>query len=59
VAVEGNWNMEEQKDIEEVERETEKLRREAAGKLDEDNMLESKTTRDCHLHLQPGKRLET
>jgi len=58
MAVEGNWNLEEQKDIE-VERRTEKLRREVAGRLNEDNMLESKMTRDhCH-HLQPRKRLET
>jgi len=27
--VEGNWNLEEQEDIEEVKRKTEKLRREA------------------------------
>ena len=44
VAVEGNWNLEEQEDIEEVERRTEKLRRETVGRLDEDNALESKTT---------------
>jgi len=44
VAVEGNWNPEEQEDIGEVERETKKLRRETAGRLDEDNVLESKTT---------------
>jgi len=43
-AVEGNWNLEEQEDIEEVERRPEKLRREAAGRLGEDNALESKTT---------------
>jgi len=43
-AVEGNWNLEEQKDIEEVERGTEKLRRKAAGRLEKDNALESKTT---------------
>jgi len=59
VAVEGNWNPEEQEDIGEVERGTEKLRREAVGRLDEDNVLESKTTQDRHLCLQPGKRLET
>jgi len=44
VVVEGNWNLEEQEDIEKVERGTEKLRREAAGRLDEGNALESKTT---------------
>jgi len=44
VAVEGNWNLEEQEDIGEVERGTKKLRREAAGRLDKDNMLESKMT---------------
>jgi len=59
MAVEGNWNLKEQKDIEEAERRTEKLRREAAGRLDEDNALESKTTQDRHLCLQPSKRLET
>jgi len=59
IAVERNWNLEEQGDIEEVERRPEKLRREAAGRLDEDNMLKSKTTQDCHLCLQPSKRLET
>ena len=37
MAVEGNWNLEKQEDIGEVERETEKLRREAAGRLDKDN----------------------
>jgi len=57
--VEGNWNLEEQEDIEEVKRKTEKLRREAAGRLDKDNALESKTTQDCRLCLQPSKRLET
>ena len=50
-AVEGNWNLEEQKDIEELGRRTKKLRREAVRRLDEDNMLESRTTRDCHLCL--------
>ena len=59
MAVEGNWNLEEQEDIEEVERRTEKLRREAVGRLDKDNTLKSKTTRDCCLCLQPSKRLET
>jgi len=51
MAVEGNWNPEEQEDIEEVERRPEKLRREAVGRLDEANVLESKMTRDCHLWL--------
>jgi len=59
MAVEENWNLEEQEDIEEVERKTEKLRREAVGRLDEDNALESKTTQDRHLYLQPSKRLKT
>ena len=36
--------MGEQEDIEEVERRTKKLRRETVGRLDEDNMLKSKTT---------------
>ena len=35
------------------------MRRDAEGRLDEDNIFESKTTQDCHLHLQPSKRLET
>ena len=43
--------MEEQKDVEELGRRAEKLRREAAGKLDEGNALESKTTRDHCLCL--------
>jgi len=59
MAVKGNWNLEEQKDVEELERRAEKLRREAIERLDEDNALESKMTQDCHLCLQPGKRLET
>jgi len=59
VAVEENWNLEEQEDIGEVERGTEELRREAAGRLDEGNALESKITRDRHLCLQPSKRFET
>jgi len=59
VAVEGNWNLEEQEDIGKVERGTEKLRREAAGRLDKDNALENKTTQDRHLHLQSSKRLKT
>ena len=59
VVVEGNWNLEEQEDIEKVERGTEKLRREAARRLDKGNALESKTTRDRHLCLQPSKRFET
>jgi len=37
----------------------EKVRRDAEGRLDEDNMLKGKTTRDHHLFLQPSKRLET
>jgi len=58
-AMEGNWNLEKREDIEEIERRTEKLRREEARRLDENNMLESKTTRDRHFHLQLSKRLET
>jgi len=45
--------------MEEIEREIEKVRRDAKERLDEDNVLESKTTQDCHLCLQPNKRLET
>jgi len=44
MAVEGIWNLEEQEDIEELGRRTEKLRREAVGRLNEDNVLENKTT---------------
>jgi len=58
MAVDRNWNLKEQEDIEELGRRTEKLRREAVGRLDEDNVLESKTTRDRCLCLQPSKRLE-
>jgi len=35
------------------------LKREAKERLDEDNAFEGKTTQDCHLYLQPSKRLET
>jgi len=59
MAVEGNWNLEEQESIEAVEKRTEKLRREVAERPDEDNVLKSKITRDCCLCLQPSKRLET
>jgi len=59
MAVEENWNPEEWEGIEEIERRTEKLRREAAERLDKDNVLESKIARDCCLCLQPGKRLKT
>ena len=44
MAVEGNWNLEEQKGIEKVERGTEKWRREAAERLDKDNTLEGNMT---------------
>jgi len=37
-------NLEEQEDIEKIERRTEKLRREAVERLDKDNALESKIT---------------
>jgi len=59
IAVEGNWNLEEQEDIEKIERRPEKLRKETAGRLDEDNGLESKMTQDHCLRQQPGKRLKT
>jgi len=59
MAVEGNWNLEEQEDIKEVERGTEKLKREVTRRLDKDNVLESKMTQNHHLYLQPSKRLET
>ena len=58
-AVEGNGNLEEQEGIEKVEKGTKKLRRETVGRLDEDNALENKITRNCHLYLQPSKRFET
>jgi len=59
MAVEGNWNLEERENIEEVKSRTEKLRRETVRRLNEDNVLKSKTTRDCHFCLQPSKRFET
>jgi len=58
VVVKGNWNPEEWEGLEKVERETKKLRREAVGRLDEDNVLEGKITQDHHLYLQPNKRLK-
>jgi len=59
IVVEGNWNLEEQEDIEEVESGIEKLRREAVGRLDKDNALEGKMTQNCRLYLQPSKRFKT
>jgi len=59
MAVEGNGNLEEQEGIEQVERGIEKLRRETTRRLDEDNTLEGKMTRNCRLYLQPSKRFET
>jgi len=59
IVVEGNQNLEKQEDIEKVERGTEKLRKEATGRLDKDNMLKDKMTQNCHLYLQPSKRLKT
>jgi len=55
MAVKGNWNLKEWESIEKVERGTEKLRREAAGRLDEDNVLESKAIRNPHLCLGPAR----
>jgi len=52
----GIWRS---KKTEEVKRRTEKLRREAAGRLDKDNTLENNMTRDRRLCLQSGKKLET
>jgi len=51
MAVEGNWNLEEWEGIEEEERETKKLRREVAERLDEDNALKDKMTQNHCLHL--------
>jgi len=59
MAVKGNGNLEEQESIEQIERGIEKLRRETTGRLDEDNILEGKMTRNYRLYLQPSKRFET
>jgi len=37
--------------MEEIERGIEKVRRDAEERLDEDNVLKGKTTRDCYLFL--------
>jgi len=37
--------------MEEIKRGIEKVKRGAKGRLDEDNMLKSKMTQDCCLHL--------
>jgi len=37
--------------MEKIERGTEKVKRDAEGRLDEDNVLKSKTTQDHHLCL--------
>ena len=42
-----------------VEEGLERLDREVEERINEDNMLKSKTTRDCHLSLWPSKRLKS
>jgi len=37
--------------MKEIEREIEKVKRGAEERLNEDNMLKSKTAQDCHLRL--------
>jgi len=56
--VEGNWVLEKWDDIGEVVDRIRKLERVVEGRIDEDNVLESKTTQDCCLLLLPNKRLE-
>jgi len=48
IAIEGNWALEEWEDIKEIEKGIEKVKRDTEGKLNEDNMLKSKTTQDHH-----------
>ena len=59
MAEKEKWNLEKWEGIEEIEKGKEKLRREAAKRLDEDNALKGNMTQDRCLYLQPSKRLET
>ena len=56
--VEENWVLEKCDDIGEVMDKIRKLEREVEGRIDKDNALESKTTRDRCLLLLPNKRLK-
>jgi len=56
--VEGNWVLERWDDIEEVVNRIRKLEKEAEGRINKNNTLESKTTQDHHLFLLPSKRLK-
>jgi len=56
--VEGNWVLERWDDIEEVVNRIRKLEKEAEGRINKNNTLESKTTQDYHLFLLPSKRLK-
>jgi len=56
--VEENWILEKCDDIGEVMDKIRKLEREVEGRIDKDNALESKTTRDRCLLLLPNKRLK-
>jgi len=56
--VEENWILEKCDDIGEVMDKIRKLEREVEGRIDKDNALESKTTRDHCLLLLPNKRLK-
>ena len=56
--VEGNWVLEKWDNIGEVVDRIRKLEREVEERIDKDNALKSKTTRDRHLLLLPNKRLE-
>jgi len=58
ITVEENWILKRWDDIGEVVDRIRKLEREIEGRIDKDNMLESKTTQDCHLLLLPNKRLK-
>jgi len=58
IIVEENWILEEYKDIENGERRIRKLGREIKERFNKDNVLKGKKTRDCHLLLQPSKRLK-
>ena len=58
ITVEENWTLEEWESIEDTGRGIRKLEREIERRIDKDNTLESKTTWDYHLFLQPSKRLK-
>jgi len=57
--IERNWNSEKQGEVEEIVGKLEKSGSKVEEEINKDSALENKTTQDCHLFLQPIKRLES